>query len=232
MSKRVGLLSGWLAATLALGFVGYAAVALVGDQVTDQPTGRVVNLSAATTLDDSFVEPAVIRGSVVDDSSVTTFDVPDPSLDGFGRIDSDATIPDGSDVPSETQPGAPTPPATSPPATAPPTGTTPPATSPPTTAPAPPPTTPPPTTTVPNDDDGSDDPMVTGPFTFLSEGGSVTVTCIEDRVRFGGASPSGGASINVLERGPQEVVVRFASGNAVWTTVVRCDGGEAFAEFD
>lgn len=227
MTKRVGLLSAWLIATLALGFVGYAAVALVGDQVTDQPTGRVVNLSVTTTiLDRDFVPGSIAEEDADPEAGPPTFGTFDES-----DFDPDLTptIPpsDTSDGATSTTDGVA--PSTAPPATEPPppsSGTQP---------PPPPTTTVPPTspTTVPDDDDPSDDgPVETGPFSFTSAGGVVTVTCIEDRVRFGGASPSGGASVSVMDRGPMEVKVRFATNGDLWITTVTCDDGMASAEFE
>ncbi len=215
MTKRVGLLGAWLIATLALGFVGYGAVALVGNQVTDQPTGRVVNLSVTTTLVDVVTVP--------DTAPTTLLNEEEDLLNSSVIADLENSVtsqPDGeNDGPTSTSVAPPT----SPPETAAPTTNTPPP-SPPTTTPQ----TTPPATTVP----GDGEIVETGPFSFTSAGGVVTVTCVVDKVRFGAASPSGGATVMVVDRGPQKVEVHFAISSQQWETKVECEDGAATAEFD
>jgi hypothetical protein len=220
MIKRVGLLGAWLVATLALGFVGYGAVALVGNQVTDQPTGRVVNLSVTTTLADlvTVPDPTEPEPSIpLDEDPLTS---PNRRFGGFTSPFSTDSGPDSTEDSSTTVA-----PATSPPTTSAPTTETQPAPPPPTTTT--PTTQPSPTTSQP----GEGEIVETGPFSFTSSGGIVTVTCVVDKVRFGGASPSGGATVTVIDRGPQEVEVLFATSGSQWITTVVCEDGVAAADF-
>ncbi len=65
------------------------------------------------------------------------------------------------------------------------------------------------------------------PFTWRGTAGSVTVVCDGARVSLRAASPANGYSVEVRERGPEEVEVRLESDDAETDVEVRCVGAEA-----
>lgn len=65
------------------------------------------------------------------------------------------------------------------------------------------------------------------PFTWRGAAGSVTVVCDGARVSLRAASPANGYSVEVRERGPDEVEVRLESDDAETDVEVRCVGAEA-----
>ncbi len=216
MSRRVALLVAWLAATVTLGAFGYGAVALVGSQVTDRPTAEIVDvttttLEATSTTDVESDEP-VAAGSGDEFSPETTLVGATTSSTTTSTTSTTST---GSSSSNSSGGASSDTTVTSSSTTSSSTSTT---------------TT---TTTTPDDDDDSDgSEKVTGPFSFGSPGGVVTVSCQGDDVSFGGATPSSGASVQVKNRGPSKVVVEFTKGENEWTTEVTCDNGKASAEYD
>lgn len=70
----------------------------------------------------------------------------------------------------------------------------------------------------------------TGPFTFLSQGGSVTVFCRGDDVVFNAAVPAAGYAAEIKSVGPDQVEVFFESDTTSWEIEVECKDGQAVDE--
>lgn len=84
-------------------------------------------------------------------------------------------------------------------------------------------------TTVP-DAPTSSTTATTGPFTSLSQGGSVTVFCRGDDVIFNAAVPAAGYAAEIKSVGPDQVEVGFESNTTTWEIEVECDDGQADEE--
>jgi len=73
-----------------------------------------------------------------------------------------------------------------------------------------------PTTTVPPE---------TGPFSYASEGGTVTISCLGDEISLNGAIPSSGFAVEIKDSGPDEVRVEFRTDETEIEVRVECEAG-------
>lgn len=65
----------------------------------------------------------------------------------------------------------------------------------------------------------------TGPFSFASDGGTVTITCTGDDISLSGAIPGMGFTAEIESAGPGEVRVEFVAGETEVEVRVECEAG-------
>lgn len=188
--------AGWLAATAVATAVAVGAVGLVGRGVTDRPQLTVLAGAELPGVVETTSSTAPMGSST---SSAPTSTLPTSST---------APATQGSTSPTTT-PRSSTSTAVSGSSTT---------TVPPTSVPS---TTVPSSSTVPT----TTQPAATGPFAYAAAGGSVTIACIGDTIRFDGAVPTVGYSAEVKDAGPGRVRVEFSTESREDEIRVECVGG-------
>ena len=223
MGNRVGIVLAWMATTLAAVLVASAAVGSVRHQITDEPialrpnSATIASLPTTTAAEPIVTAPRITtpRGTPLEGEPLTGVSGPGAAAEADATASPTTTTSNAPNT-ERTARATPVEPDSEDNGSAdPPTAAKTPAEA----ADSPEETT---TTTTP--------PARTASYDLV--GGSVRVEIGSDTVRFLSASPKGGFTVDVHDRGPGKVVVYFRSGGHESKFVGEIDGGTFHPKID
>ncbi len=225
--RRILLVAAWVAATFATALVAWSAVRIAGDQVGERP---VEPLSAAEVA--ALPAPATSPAPTFPASTVTTAATPvavgGDQLAGPGASPAGPTTTGPERPATTTTETSPRPSSTTTTAPATPAGTTS------TSAPSSPSSTTAATTSSTTTTRTTSTTTAAAPATrgYQLRGGSVVIEYVPGRVTLKSASPKAGYQMEIHDRGPDEVEVRFESGNGDSRFEAHWSGGRLVVDID